>query len=189
MTATFTVKPFVEYPPTLVNELLDASSVIRDPVVVNPSTHYPNNRVQRLPSVGVEILPQEVSQTFQFGSKAILPTGKLQPPVSLSRSSPVAGEPQKVERRKAFPSLVCSHRRHVTRSEKLRFVFVQLKAKPAQPFRQYAVKAFRLMLLLEGKHHIICVPDHVCFSPDMRMADLLKPFIYHMVKVDVGKYR
>ena len=108
----------------LLIELPDAPAVIREPVVVNPSTHNPDYRVQGLPSVGVELLPQKASQAFQFSSEAILPTGKLQPPVSLSRSSPVAGEPQKVERRETFSSLICPHSRHVTCSKKLRFVFV-----------------------------------------------------------------
>ncbi len=73
MTTSFTVKPLVEYPTTLVDKLLNAPAVIRDSVVVNPSAYNPDNRVQRLPSVGIEVLPQEVSQAFQFGSKAILP--------------------------------------------------------------------------------------------------------------------
>ena len=61
-------------------------------MVMNPSTHYPDNRVQGLPSVGVEVLPQEVSQAFQLGRETVLPAGKLQPPVPFSRSSPVAGK-------------------------------------------------------------------------------------------------
>ena len=44
-------------------------------MVINPSTHYPDNRVQGLPSVGIEVLPQEVSQAFQLGRKAVLPAG------------------------------------------------------------------------------------------------------------------
>lgn len=38
-------------------------------------------------------------------------------------------------------------------------------------------------------HTIVCISDHVCLPPDMRTADFCKPFIYHMVKVDIGKYR
>lgn len=158
-------------------------------MVINPSTHYPNNRVQGLPSVGVEILPQEVSQAFQFGREAVLPAGKLQPPVPFARSSPVAGKPQKIECLKTFSSLICPHRRHVTRSKELRFVFVKFEAKPTQSFRQHAVEAFRLMLVLEGKYHIVGISDHVCLTSDMRTADFSKPFIYHMVKVYIGKYR
>ncbi|EOD59750.1 hypothetical protein H922_14507 [Citrobacter freundii GTC 09629] len=52
-----------------------------------------------------------------------------------------------------------------------------------------AIEAFRLMLVLEGKYHIVCISGHVCLPPDMRTADFSKPFIYHMVKVDIGKYR
>ncbi len=158
-------------------------------MVINPSTHYPDNRVQGLPSVGVQVLPQEVSQAFQLGRKTVFPADKLQPPVPFARSAPVAGNPQKVERWKAFSPLICPHRRHVTRSHKLQFVFVKFEAKPAQPFRQRAVKAFRLMLVLEGEYHIVCIPDHVCLPPNMRAADFSKPFIYHMVKIDIGKYR
>lgn len=60
-------------------------------MVIDPSTHDPDNRVQGLPSVGVEVLPQEVSQAFQLGRKAVLPAGKLQPPVPFARSTPVSG--------------------------------------------------------------------------------------------------
>ncbi len=158
-------------------------------MVINPPTHYPNNCVQDLPSVGAEVPPQEVSQAFQLGREAVLPTGIFQPPVPFACSSPVAGKPQKVERRKTFSPLICPHRRHVTRSEKLRFVFVKFEAKPAQSFPQRAVKAFSLMLVLESKYHIVCISDHVCLPPNMRTADFSKPFIYHMVKVDIGKYR
>lgn len=45
------------------------------------------------------------------------------------------------------------------------------------------------MLVLEGEYHIVCIPDHVCLPPNMRAADFSKPFIYHMVKIDIGKYR
>ncbi|AOM73341.1 hypothetical protein MS6198_B102 (plasmid) [Escherichia coli] len=158
-------------------------------MVINPSTHYPDNRVQGLPSVGIEVLPQEGSQAFQLGRKAVLPAGKLQPPVPFARSTPVAGKPQKVERRETFSSLICPRRRHVTRCKELRFVFVKFEAKPAQPFRQHAVEAFRLVLVLEGKYHIVCVSDHVCLPSDVRTADFSKPFVYHMVKVDICKYR
>lgn len=116
-------------------------------MVINPSTHYPDNRVQGLPSVGIEVLPREVSQAFQLGRKAVLPAGKFQPLVPFARSSPVAGNPQKIERTQTFSSLICPRRRHVARSKELRFVFVKFEAKPAQPFRQHAVEAFRLVLV------------------------------------------
>ncbi len=136
-------------------------------MVINPSTHYPNNCVQGLPSVGAEVLRQEVSQAFQLGREAVLPAGKLQPPVPFTRSTPVAGKPQKVECRKTFSSLICLHRRQVTHSKELRFVFVKFDAKPAQSFRKHAVEAFRLMLVLEGKYHVVCISYHVCLATDM----------------------
>lgn len=75
-------------------------------MVINLPTHYPDNCVQGLPSVGVEVLPQDVSQAFQPGRKAVFPAGKLQPPVPFARSSPVAGKPQKIECLKTFSSLI-----------------------------------------------------------------------------------
>lgn len=58
-------------------------------MVINPSTHYPDNRVQGLPSVGGEDLPQEVSQAFQLARKAVLPAGKLQLSAPFTRSTPI----------------------------------------------------------------------------------------------------
>lgn len=121
-------------------------------MVINPSTHYPDNCVQGLPSVGVEVLPQEVSQAFPLGREAVLPTGKFQPPVPFARSSPVASKPQKIECLKTFSSLICPRRRHVTCCKELRFVFVKFEAKPTQPFRQHAVRGqFGYRELLYGK--------------------------------------
>lgn len=155
---------------------------------VDPSTDNPDNGVQGLPPVCVEVFPEKIPQPFQFDREAIFPTGKFQPPVSFARLSPVACETQKVKRSQTFSPLICLHRSHVTRRDKLRFVFVELKAKPTQSLRQYSIKALCLMLVLEGEYHIVRVPDHVCPSPDMRVADFSKPFIYHVVQVDVGKY-
>lgn len=50
-------------------------------MVINPSTHYPDSHVQGLPSVGVEVLSQEVSQAFELSRETVLPAGKLQPAV------------------------------------------------------------------------------------------------------------
>lgn len=86
-------------------------------MVINLSTHSPDNHVQGSSSVGVVILPQEVSQSFQLRREAVLPAGKLQPAELFARSSPVAGKPQKVLRRKTFSSLISPHRRYVTHSK------------------------------------------------------------------------
>ena len=61
-------------------------------MVINPSTHYPNNRVQGLPSVGIEVLPQEISQAFQFGREVVLPADKLQPSVPFGGSAPISSK-------------------------------------------------------------------------------------------------
>lgn len=73
-------------------------------MVINSSTHSPDNRVQGLPSIDVQILPQEVSQAYPLGREARILAGKLQQPVPFSRSSTVAGKLQKVESRKILSS-------------------------------------------------------------------------------------
>lgn len=110
-------------------------------MVVDPSTDNPDNGVQGLPPVCAEVLPEKVPQPFQFDRKAIFPAGKFQPPVSLSRRSPVTSKAQEVKRPQTFSPLVRPHRHHVTHSDKLRFVFMKLEAKPPQPLRQYAVES------------------------------------------------
>lgn len=135
-------------------------------MVINSSTHSPDNRVQGLPSIDVQILPQEVSQAYPLGREASILAGKLQQPVPFSRSSTVAGKLQKVESRKMFSPLIHPHRRHVTLNKELRFVLVKFEDKSAQLFRQCSVKTCCLIQVLEGEYHIVCIPRHVCLPPE-----------------------
>ncbi len=115
-TPTFPVEPSIEYSLTLVDKLLDPSLVIRDAVIIYPASDNPDDSGQDTPFVRcVQVLPEEVPESLQFGGETVFPAAVFQSPETFSRFSPIAGKPQKVKRWQTPARRVGSHGGNVSR--------------------------------------------------------------------------
>ena len=140
-------------------------------MVVHPAADNTNNRMNNGRRVARgEVLPEKFFHAFELCREAVSTTGKSQCPVTTARNTPVAGKPQKFERRQTAFCIMCSHCRDMTCRNNRRFFRVHFKAELYEPFWQNVIEAFGFVHAFKRKNHVIGIPHQFRTPSDMRLT-------------------
>jgi hypothetical protein len=174
------VKPFEQDVQGLPEELVQASQVAYDTVVMEIPTELGIQLTEQRLQSQVSVLPAPHRKAIKRSSQLLARGSTLEVWPSSSIFSPVELKTQEVE-----PGLTGGL---VTmKRDNPCLVRCQLQVELCQSFAKHTIEAFRIVLILKGADKIIGISYQTSFTSTVFLDDLMEPQVQDVMEVHIGQ--